>query len=73
MSMSHLNQAELPQLIVGDAPVSGMAPLGIPICGEGAMAAAPDRAMRHIDRQILGRSVTAVRSTGIEPSGSRCD
>ncbi len=67
MSMIIGDQTATAQLIVRDAPVPRMAPRGIPICGEGAMAAAPDRAMRHIEPTPDGVAVPAVGDPGLAP------
>jgi hypothetical protein len=67
MSMTRLNQAELPQLVVGDAPVSRMAPRGIPISRERTVAAARDSAMRHIEPTPRVVTVPAVGESGLAP------
>ena len=50
MRMRNRDEADLLQLVVvRDTPVSRMAQHVVPICGEGAMAAVPDRTVRHAE------------------------
>ena len=67
MSMIIGDQIATLQLVVRDAPVSGMAPPAVPICGEGAMTAVPDRTMRHAFPTPGGMAVATVGDIGPSP------
>ena len=66
--MSDRDQTALAQLIVRDTPVPRMAQQHVvPICGEGAMAAVPDRTVRHAEPTPGVVAVATVGNTRLAP------
>ena len=67
MTVVNRDEADLPELILGETPALWMTQYGVAIRGEGAVAAALDGAMGHSDSAPGRMTVSTVCDVGVAP------